>query len=142
MKEIIKFLKEPIVITAIVGLLSGIFGSVMATFFAPWVKYKIEEQHEERVKQAEEVKQKRELIAKWRVMVIEIHEKEEATGQSAQKLLQVNKDFLALEPYLSSKALQAVYGRETTTVAGSVLQGALLEVKDDIARIEKEWGLR
>jgi hypothetical protein len=56
-------------------------------------------------------------------------------------LLERESDFSSLEPLLTKAAVGGIYAG-TTFVAGPTIDSKLVLLRDEIARIEKEWGLR
>jgi hypothetical protein len=57
------------------------------------------------------------------------------------QVLQLHPDYMSLEPHLSEHTIQSLYGDCRTIVVGQSLPLPLEKVKDDIAQIEKSWGL-
>lgn len=129
------------VIIAIVGLLGAIIGGVLTTYFAPWVKWKIEKSKEELNREPEDKDRKRKNIERWRNMLLDVWAQSEETGTSPEVILQTNRDYLDLEPHLSDGGRNAVHGSTRGIVVGSVMQGALITLRQEIARLEKEWDL-
>ncbi len=111
------FLNEKVLI-ALVGLVGAIIGSVLTTFFAPWVKWKLEEKRERLKKEFEDKERKREQIKKWRDMLLQVHKEHEAYGKSIQETLQTHREFLDLQPHLSTKGKSTAYKENRNLVVG------------------------
>ena len=73
-------------------------------------------------------------------MVLEVNKKYTYSNEVGQ-LLQLHMDFLSLEPYLSERTRLSINGENRTTVVGQSLAVPLQNVKEDIAKVEKAWGL-
>jgi predicted YcjX-like family ATPase len=117
---------------AVAHIVTGALGFV-AGLFTPWVKWGIE-------KRRLKLQHRRELVARWRRMIQTIAQSPAETDVDVTRLLESHEDFYSLQPHLSSKALGQIH-RGTTWLAGSTIGAALQYMLDDIARIEKEWGL-
>jgi hypothetical protein len=56
-------------------------------------------------------------------------------------LLERELDFLSLKPLLTKSVVGEIYAG-MTFIAGPTIDSKLVRLIDEIARIEKEWGLR
>ncbi|TDF60132.1 hypothetical protein [Cupriavidus sp. L7L] len=121
------------VITALVAAVSAVVGGVITGVVAPVVKHRLE------VAVAEKSR-KREQIAKWRKMVIEVDGT--ANGDASPgETLQLHPEYITLEPFLTDAARTVAYQENRTLVVGQALSLPLETLKDEIARIEKMWRL-
>jgi hypothetical protein len=116
-----------VVISAVVGLVSGAIGSLIA----PWVHHAIEKDRESRAHH-------RALIAKWRAMV---------GRYRAGGLWVINDpDYTDLRGYLGAEALHELERNSHTITIVEGTEGIsadhrLKVVVDEIARLERAWGL-
>ena len=90
----------------------------------------------------DDIEYKRSLVVKWRNMVNEvIKEKDEDENNiKAAVYLERHKDYYSLKPHLSKDTFYELCRARTFTV-GSTISPPLRFILDDIARLEKEWGL-
>ena len=131
-------LNEKVLIAAI-SLVSAGVGSILTTFLAPWVKWKIDEKRVEAELKRQDISEKKEKIVTWRKMILRINEQSETTGFGVNDLLHTDEDFLSLEPHLKEEVKVKLYGEQHTFVVGEVLNHTLPDVKEEINRLEKEW---
>ena len=133
------------VVIALIGLASGTIGGAIGSLAAPLVNWKIEQKKLTR-------SYREGLIQKWRQMVHEITlkldeiqrgESPPITGvrSSVAYLLDRHADFASLKPLLSPSAVGEIYVG-MTIIAGPTIDSKLVRLIDEIASIEKEWGLR
>jgi hypothetical protein len=89
-----------------------------------------------------DIEYKRSLIVKWRNMINEvIKEKDEDENNiKAAVYLERHKDYYSLKPHLSEETIHQLC-RATKFTVGSTISPPLRFILDDIARLEKEWGL-
>jgi hypothetical protein len=85
------------------------------------------------------------LLQQFRDMVRTIHKQtrmaKNAT-RSVTSLLEMNGDFLRFAPYMSERTRAGVYGRTVIVPPDqSEMSGVLHSILDDIAAIERRWGL-
>ena len=113
-------------------LATGLLGFI-AGIFTPWVKWGIE-------KRRLRFQHRRDLVARWRRMVQSIAQSPIESQEEVTRQLEAHEDFYSLQPHLSLKARGELH-RGTTILVGSTIGAALQYILDDIARIEKEWGL-
>ena len=73
-------------------------------------------------------------------MVLDINQRCRDENEVGQ-LLQLHRDYLSLEPHLSEKTRLSIFGDNRTVVVGQSLSVPLENVKKDISRVEKKWGL-
>jgi hypothetical protein len=130
------------VIVALAGLIGVIVGSVLTTFFAPWVKYRLDR----RIKALQEAGAERQLqrdqIARWREMIAWLAQKRQLSPDSLVAALQGHVEYQALEPLLRPEIRAMIYGGNLTIVVGSVIPSVLHYLKEEVSRLEREWGLR
>ncbi len=119
-------------ISGLEHIVTGLLGFI-AGLFTPWVKWGIE-------KRRLKLRYRQELIARWRRMVQRIAQSPVDSQDGVTRLLEAHEDFYSLQPHLSSKAPGQIR-RGSAFLAGSTIGAALQFIVDDIARIEKEWGL-
>jgi len=120
-----------LVIPAIVGLLSGIFG----TFFAPWVNWGIEKKKLIRQERKELLSQCREVLS------------EDISFQE----FRLHTIYSKIRPYLSSVAIKTIEGDseddvETTTIVmgngrHSGINPFRQKILDELTHQERVWGL-
>jgi TIR domain len=93
-----------------------------------------------------QVQQRREvLIQKWRQMVHEIilsvGENQQNWGKEVRRQLETHPEFPSLKPYLSQDMIAQI-NRPTRFIMGCAIPSNLSLLLDEIAKREKEWGLR
>lgn len=123
------------------GLLGGGISGLATHFFTPWFKWKLDEKTQIKKMEAELKKHRRDLILKWRNMLISAEFQARRENTNVNEIIQLDPDYLSLEPLLSREAQKAVYGRTHTISVGSQLQGASITLKDEITRLENQWDL-
>ncbi len=121
-------------IIALVAAVSAVIGGLISTVLGPVIKHRLEQA-------ASDKNRRREQIQKWRDMVLQL-DRESGGDIDVGPALQAHGDFLTLEPYLSEEARRSVYARNMTILVGSTLAAQLRNMTSEIARIEKDWGLR
>lgn len=136
-----EFLKNEKILTILLGLLGGGISGLATHFFAPWFKWKLDEKTQTKKMEADLKERRRELILTWRKMLISAEYEAQKEETSVQKIIQLDPNYLSLEPLLGPEEKKAVYRENRIIVLGSELQGASLVLKEEIARLEKEWGL-
>jgi len=131
--------------TIIASLLaSTAFSSVITGIIAPSINWGIEKKKQTR-------SDRKEKIHKWQQMVqrvileldnIQRGESPPITGMRspAAYLLDRELDFSSLKPLLPKSAIGEIYVG-MTFIAGPTIDSKLVRLIDEIARIEKEWGL-
>lgn len=125
---------EDKLIIAIVAAVSAMVGGLITSILGPLVKHRLEQSTADRSRQ-------REQIAKWRQMLL--HVDRAAQGNSSPgEILQIHPEYITLEPHLTEQARRVAQGQNTTAVVGQTLCLPLETLKNEIARIEQEWGLR
>jgi hypothetical protein len=110
-----------VIIPAIAGLVSG----VAASLVAPWVSWSIEQKREK-------LAYKRSLIRRWREFLANDFDQLAFSGTAA---------YSEMRPHLSPSTREAIEGNKITVRlgrGGNVIHSLVL---DDIARVEKEWGI-
>lgn len=122
------------IIIAIVAALSAVLGGVVTAILGPVIKHRLE-------RAAAEKSRKREQIAKWRQMLLDVDHVAEG-NISPGEILQVHPEYITLEPHLTEQARRVARGENRTFVVGQSLSLPLETLKNEIARIEHEWGLR
>lgn len=121
------------IIISIVAALSAILGGLITSILAPIIKHWLEQSITEKSR-------KRELIVKWRNMILEIAEA--ANGDiNPTELIQRHRNYFSLEPHLSNEAKKIARAENRTIVVGNALSLPLEALKNEIARIEKDWNL-
>lgn len=113
---------------------SAVFGGFITAVLGPVIRHRLEQSTAKKAHQ-------RVQIQKWREMVLQVDRK--CDGDiNVGPTLQVHPEFLSLEPYLNEETRRSVNGQNHTIVVGQSLAKPLQDLKREIARIEKEWGLR
>lgn len=112
------------VITGVMGFIAGLF--------APWVKWGIE-------KRRERLRHRRDLVAKWRRMIQTVAGTPIDPALGVTHLLERHEDYYSLRPHLSTKTLGEIHSPHTWD--GSSIGAELNNTLDDIAEIERKWGL-
>jgi hypothetical protein len=112
------------VLPSVLGLIAGVVGSLVA----PWVQWAVE-------KRRGRTNHRRELIKTWRSDFQKFDYDDHRLGDSAA--------YTSLRPHLRPEVRDAIEKPRTAYVPnegrhGSVKQQMLL---DEVARLEKEWGL-
>ena len=112
-----------IILTALVGLVGGVIGSLIA----PWVQWAVE-------KRRRQVEYRRELIQSWRAEIEAFDHEANNFGDTAA--------YSAIRSHLRSEVREAVEKPRTFYVGGG--RGDMVKkhkLLDEVARIEKEWEL-
>lgn len=125
---------EANLITAVVAAASAVVGGVITGIISPYVKHRLERSVAESVR-------KREQIARWRTMLLEV-DRDAAGNASPGPILHLHPDYISLEPYLTEAARRIARSENRTSVVGQALCVPLETLKNEIARIEAEWRLR
>jgi hypothetical protein len=139
-------------VTAIMSLVGAAAGGFSAQYLSPWFKWKLDikkdaidraHREEERAKQAaqSEIERRRNLIKEWREMIKRVEFVARTNKITSEEIYQQTPEYLQLEPFLTAEAKMAVYARRDAIVPGLSLQGGALILKEEIARLEFEWGL-
>lgn len=121
------------VLVALVAAGSAIIGGLITAVIGPVIKHWLEERTDKN-------ERRRAQIIKWRAMVLEVSKESEYINDVGQHL-QLHPEFMSLEALLSPQVRSGLYQDNRTIVVGQSLPVPLEGVKNDIARIEKEWGL-
>ena len=121
------------VILALVATGSAVAGGLITSVVAPIVKHWLE-------RSAVERDRRREQIKRWRSMILEVERLFNESGELGLSL-QLHPDFLSLEPHLEGEVQRVAYAPNRTVSLGVHLPHPLQMIKDDIARIEREWGV-
>lgn len=122
------------IITALVVAASALSGGIVTGVISPFFKHRLDQAV---VKQS----RKRDQIARWRKMVLEVNQVAEG-DMSPNESLQIHPDYITLEPYLTDNARRTVGSENRVLVVGQVLPFPLETLKNEIARLEREWGLK
>jgi hypothetical protein len=122
------------VVIAIVAAASAAAGGVITGVVAPFVKHRLEQATAEKSR-------KREQIVKWRQMLLDVERATQGNISPGQSL-HLHPEFITLEPYLSHAARKVARAENRTVVVGQSLSLPLEAMKNEIARIEGDWGLR
>ena len=148
-------------------IIAAIIGALAGALLRPWFEARLdktkraqiarkkdEERQLEAAHRADEQRrlEKRELrehrrqqIVQWRVMVAMLDDDEYDTMTELQHAVQRHIHFHSLEPYLSDEAREAVY-EELDEVDIEEWEPALpiplYHLKEEIAKLEKEWELQ
>ena len=118
-------------------------GSIITSLVAPWVKFAIQKKMRELEEAREQTQRRRELITSWRAMVNEIARQvqpSESSG-SIKHSIQHHVDYLSLEPHLSEEGRRWAYGPVRMITLGVEIPPPLYHLQQEIARIEREWGV-
>ncbi len=94
----------------------------------------------------EQTQRRRELITTWRAMVNEIARKarpaDSPDSPDAIRLeIQHHVDYASLEPHLSEEGRHWAYGPVQLITIGVEIPEPLYHLQQEIARIEREWGV-
>ncbi len=122
------------IITALFAAASALFGGIVSGVVAPFVKHRLDQAVAEKSR-------KRDQIAKWRKMVLEVNQVTEG-DMCTNESLQIHPEYITLEPYLTDNARRTVQSEDIVLVVGQVLPFPLETLKNEISRIEQEWGLK
>lgn len=122
------------IIIAIVAAVSAVLGGLVTAILGPIIKHRLEQSTAEKSR-------KREQIVKWRQMLLDVDRAAEG-NISPEVLLQIHPEYITLEPHLTEQARRVGRGENRTIVVGQALSLPLETLKNEIARIEHEWGLR
>lgn len=122
------------VLVAIIAAISAILGGVLTSVISPWIKMKLEVRTKEK-------ERKRALVKEWRNMLLEVQSNVEYENEVGQ-LIQVHPAYLSLEPFLNKETRNFVYSENRSIIVESALSAPLRAVKDEISRLESEWGIR
>lgn len=118
---------------ASVAAASAITGGLLHAVIGPWIKHRQEQIVAEKSR-------RRVPLQTWRTMLLQVErncEHQNDVGQS----LQLHPDYMSLETHLRKETKNALYGDNRTMVVGQSLPLPLEKVKEDIAMLEKKWGL-
>ena len=121
------------IIIAVVAAASAIAGGLISAVLGPVVKHWLEEG-------ASEKRRKREQINKWRQMLLDIDRAAQGNVSPGHHL-QMHPDYITLEPFLTEDARKVARRENRTIVVGQALCLPLETLKNEIARIEREWEL-
>lgn len=133
MQEAYTSTMDSTVITALISGVSAVVGGVITAIGAPLVKHWLEQC-------ASEKNRKREQIAKWRQMLLDVNLAAGGNISPGSKL-HLHPEYIALEPLLTEAARKVVRAENRTIVVGQALSVPLETLKNEIARIESQWGL-
>jgi hypothetical protein len=122
------------VFIALVGAGGVVVGAALTAVIGPWFKHRSEQS-------AADSERRRELIKKWRAMLIRVADECEHLNEEVGQALQSHPDFLSLEPLLSEDARRSLRQECRTIVVGQSLPPQLELVKVEIARVAKSWHL-
>ena len=122
------------IITALVAAVSAVLGGVVTATLGPVIVHRLGQS-------AGDKSRKREQVAKWRRMLPDVN-RDAAGNVRPGEVLQVHPEYMTLEPFLTDQARRVVGGENRTIVVGPALSLPLETLKDEIARIEHQWGLR
>lgn len=114
-----------VVISAIVGLIAGVIGSLVA----PWVHWAIE-------KRREGIKYRRETIARWRRAIESFDFERSNFGNTSA--------YAEMRPHMTRDIIDKFEAQRTFFVPPDGGRGDQLFkqwASDEVARIEREWGL-
>ena len=119
----------------IVGLASGLTGAIIA----PLIHWRIEKKRQER-------QHKYELVQQWRDMLAQLSktlDHDEGRPNAPMYYLERDAAFLSLEEHLSTDTIRSLLGGRTLIVPpdGSTTEGFVLRLRNEVSRIEREWGL-
>src|SRR5882724_7711755 len=127
------------VITSV--LASSVLSSVVTAIVAPSINWGIEKKKLTRTYRESQIRKWREMISQ---IISQLDNVEQRTPGNIEVptplLLERHPDFYSLKPLLSQTANAEIY-RTRTVNLGSTIPSALYGLIDEIARIEKEWGL-
>jgi hypothetical protein len=122
------------IIIAVVAAVSAVLGGVVTAVLGPVIKHRLEQS-------AAEKSRRREQVARWRQMLLDVN-RDAAGNASPGEILQVHPDYITLEPFLTDEARRVAVRENRMIVVGQALCLPLECLKDEIARIEQQWGLR
>ncbi len=132
-----------LVVIALVGAGGALIGSIITSLMAPWVKFAIQKRMRELEEAREQTQRCRELITTWRAMVNEIARQAQPSESSGsiKHSIQLHVDYLSLEPHLSKEGRRWAYAPVRLITIGVEIPEPLYHLQQEIARIEREWGL-
>ena len=124
---------------ALVAAGSAVIGSVLTTLFAPRAKWQIEQQRQAIADEKADKDRKRDLVRSWRETIALVSCRE-PTHWQALAFLTWQAPYQSLEPLLGPET-RRVIAEDDDSVDEYELPIVLACIRDDIARIEREWGL-
>src|SRR6266508_4185883 len=133
-------MSDPILI-AVIGFGGAILGSLLTTFFAPWVKWRIEKKRRELEEGRTDKAARRAQIQRWRTMIATLAANNYHTPEDVAAAIQGHPDYYSLEPHLDHDVRRMVYGGNQVHLVGTQIPSPLQYLKDEIARIERHWGV-
>lgn len=122
------------IIIAVVAAVSAVLGGTITGVVAPFIKHRLEVT-------AAEVARKRAQVVKWRQMHLDVN-RAAGGNVSPGETLHLHAEYITLEPFLNDAARKVARAENRTVVVGQALSLPLETLKNEIARIENEWGLR
>jgi hypothetical protein len=130
------------VVTAV--LASTVLSSVITGVIAPSINWGIERKKQTRSDRKEKIQKWQEMVQRVILELDKIQREESPpiTGvrSPAAYLLDRELDFSSLKPLLPKSAVGEIYAG-MTFIAGPTIDSKLVRLIDEIAKIEKEWGL-
>ncbi len=124
-------------VTVVIASIAGIVGTVVRHWMGSREQRK-----------SKEIERRRERIGEWRDMVGDVaktfDDLEDKNEVKISALLKRNKSFYSLQPYLKKEVLKQLFSDEPYTIAVSIgypLPPRLNILIEEIARLEKQWGL-
>jgi hypothetical protein len=112
-----------------------------AVLVAPWVKWRIENKRRQVEENRTEKASRRAQILRWREMIATLAANTDHSPQKVAAAIQGHPDYYSLEPYLDHDVRRMVYLGNQVHLVGAQIPSPLLYLKDEIARIEREWGV-
>ena len=120
--------------TAIVAAAAAIVGGLITAVVGPLIKHKLEQA-------AAKQKQRQEQIIKWRQMILDVNRAVDGNLDPSDQLF-IHPDYISFEPNITIDAKREVRNETITIVDGQKGLSYPLEIlKNEIARVEKEWSL-
>jgi len=122
-------------LAAIVGAVAGIITGSIGSLFAPWANYGVE-------KRKQRLAHRRELVAKWRIMLSRLINDPEPGVILGRALLQ-ETDYMSLKPHLSTFIIERIKSatRSTERVGGPISTDIYRHLIEEVNKIEKKWKL-
>lgn len=128
------------VLIAIAAAAAAILGSLLTAVVSPWIKNSLEERRAKRERETLDIQRRREQIAAWRRMILDV-QAQASSLNNVYECLELHPDYLSLEPLLSDDARNNLNRARRVITVGSALPTSLIVIKNEIARIERDWGL-
>lgn len=119
---------------AVIGALAGLISGALASLIAPWINWGIE-------KRRLRLQDRKELVDRWRDMCM--NWRYHAPHNAPARLhLGLERSWISLKPKLKKSVLNEVIKHDEQAITYEQREQLASILLDDIARLEKKWGLR